>query len=117
MSQASFRGLRGLALLSLILLLAVAACSGQRATTQMIDGVLHVINAEEPLRPNMEIGFEELFRIGEDENAGDEYIFTGIGGIAVSEDNNIYIQVVREDIVRAYTGKGEFVRTIGRQGQ
>ncbi len=117
MSTHANHGLRGLTILSFLILLVVTACSGQRATTQMIDGVLHVINAEEPLRPNMEIGFEELFRIGDDENAGDEYIFTGIGGIAVSENHDIYIQIVREDIVRAFDSEGQFIRTIGRQGQ
>ncbi len=108
---------RGLTALSMVLLFSLTACSGQRATTQMIDGVLHVMNTEEPIRPNMKVELEELFRIGNDDDAGDDYIFTGIGGIAVDEQHRIFVQVTREDILRCYDADGEFIRTIGRQGQ
>jgi hypothetical protein len=104
--------------LALALLLASAtACQGSKVSVLEVDGVRYVTNPAEPTRPNMTIEMEELFRIGDDDTAGDEYIFTFIGGIAVGEDHRIYVQVAREDIVNCYDGEGEYIRTIGRQGQ
>ncbi len=100
-----------------ILLVSATACGGSKVTTEEIDGVLYVTNPAEPTRPNMTIGLEELFRIGEDDMAGDEYIFTGIGGIATDADHRTFVQIAREDIVRSYDREGQFIRTIGRQGQ
>lgn len=117
MQHSAKRGiaLRGLAIL--LLVATAAACGSPKATVQEIDGVMHVMNPDEPLRPNMKIEIEELFRIGDDEDAGEDYIFTGVGGIAVGEDHRVFVQVVREDILRCYDGEGQFIRTIGRQGQ
>jgi hypothetical protein len=116
----SFSVKRGIPLNSLalvLLLVLTTACQGSKVSTQEIDGVLHVTNPVEPLRPNMKIELEELFRVGDDINAGDEYIFSYIGGIATDPNHRTYVQVMREDIVRAYDGEGRFIRTIGRQGQ
>lgn len=101
----------------MLLLTMTTACQGSKVSMQEIDGVLHVTNPDEPLRPNMTIGFEELYRIGGDETAGDEYLFSYIGGIATGQGHHTYVQVMQEDIVKAYDGEGRFIRTIGHQGQ
>jgi len=107
--------IRSLALMLLLVL--TTACQGSRISMKEIDGVLHVTNPDETLRPNMRIEFEELFRIGGDETVGDEYIFSYIGGIATDQNHSTYVQIMGEDIVRAFDGEGRFIRTIGRQGQ
>lgn len=63
---------KSLALMLMLMLVSATACQGGRVSMEEIDGVLHVTNPDEPLRPNLTIGFEELFRIGGDESAGDE---------------------------------------------
>jgi len=104
-------------LLLALLLVSATACQGSKVSVQEIDGILYVTNPAEPTRPNMTVGLTELFRIGEDDMAGDEYIFTGIGGIATDADHRTFVQISREDIVRSYDSEGQYIRTIGRQGQ
>ncbi len=100
-----------------LLLVSATACGSSNVTMEEIDGVLHVTNPDQPLRPNLEIGFEELFRIGQDEQAGDEYLFSYIGGIATGDDHRTYVQLMGEDIIKAYDAEGRYFRTIGRPGQ
>ena len=104
-------------LVLMLLFVSATACQGGRVCMEEIDGVLHVTNPDEPLRPNLTIGFEELFRIGGDESAGDEYLFSYIGGIVTGEDHHTYVQVMGEDVVKAFDDEGRYIRTIGGQGQ
>jgi len=107
-----------LKILAIALLFAsVAGCGSSNVTMEEIDGVLHVTNPDEPLRPNIRIVFEELFRIGDDEQAGDEYLLSYIGGIATGTDHRTYVQLIGEDIIKAYDAEGHYLRTIGRPGQ
>ncbi|MFC1529733.1 6-bladed beta-propeller [Gemmatimonadota bacterium] len=104
-------------LAAVLLLISTTACGSSKVTMEEIDGVLHVTNPDEALRPNMTIGFEELFRIGGDEMAGEEYLFSYIGGIVTGEDHHTFVQVMGEDIIKVFDDEGRYVRTIGRQGQ
>ncbi len=103
----------------LFLLLATAAltaCGGRRARMLEIDGVLHVQNPAEPLRPDMEVGLEEVLRIGVAEG-DDEFMLAGIGGLAVAPDGRIFVLSPGEDRVRAYNADGTWSHWIARPGQ
>ena len=96
----------------------LAGCSGSDdgAMMQEIDGVLHVMNPAEPLRPDLPITITEEFTIGSDE-MGEEYLFAGIAGMDVDPAGNIYILVLQDDIIRVYNPDGTYQRKFARQGQ
>ncbi len=95
---------------------ALTACGGHRARMLNIDGVLHVQNPAEPLRPNMEVTLEELFRVGVAEGE-DEFMLPGIAGLATTPDGRIFVLGPGEDRVRAYNADGTWSHWIARPGQ
>ncbi len=94
----------------------LAACGGPKARMQEIDGVLHVMNPAEPMKPKMTINIQEELRIGQDEGE-DEYIFPGLAGLTVDEDGRVFVLVAQDDAVRVFNADGSYSHTIGRQGQ
>jgi len=110
---------RGLVLKGLGILLLVAsatACGGSKATMLEVDGVLHVMNPAEPLRPNWDIEINEFLRIGQDEGE-DEYILPGITGFVADEGGRTYLLMQQDDDIRVFNADGTFSHRIGRQGQ
>lgn len=103
----------GLALLAFTALL--TACGGQKARMQEIDGVLHVMNPADPMKPNMKVELVEELRYGQDEGE-DEYIFPGITGFVADEEGMVYILMRQDDEVRVFGPDGTYSHTIGRQG-
>jgi hypothetical protein len=106
-------------LLLLALLAATAvltACGGPRAQIREIDGITHVINPAEPLRPNLVVTLEEQFRIGQAE-AEDEFMLPGVQGLASDAAGRIYVLGPGEDRVRVYNADGTWSHWIGRHGQ
>jgi hypothetical protein len=97
-------------------LVALAGCSGGGATMQEIDGVLHVMNPAEPLRPDLAVTVTEALTIGSDD-MGDEYLFAGIAGMEVDDGGNIYVLVMQDDHVRVYDPHGIHSRTFSQKGQ
>ncbi len=105
---------RGLAIL--VLVASATACGGSKATMQEIDGILHVMNPADPLRPNMNIEITEYIRIGEDDGE-DDYIFPGITGFIADETGSTYLLMQQDDDVRVFNPDGVYSHRIGRQGQ
>ena len=90
-----------------------AAWSGK---IEIVNGVTNVYN---PVRPKLEdrsLVIDEDLSIGEDKGRP-EYVFSGIGGLAVDEQGNIYAIDSREAVVRVFDQQGTYARTIGRKGQ
>ena len=95
-------------------------CQKEKATwTGKIEIVNEITNVLNPIKPKFEnraLFLDEELSIGEDKERP-EYIFSGIGGLAVDEQGNIYAIDSREAVVRVFDHQGMYVRTIGRKGQ
>jgi hypothetical protein len=110
-----------LSIAALIVIFAIMAdCQKDEAAwagrIEEVDGVTIVHN---PAKPRAEYGVLELaedLSIGQE--AGDpEYLFSGIGGMAVDRQGHIYAIDSREAAVRVFDKEGRYLRTIGRKGQ
>jgi hypothetical protein len=66
---------------------------------------------------NLEVKFFEELRIGDDENASEEYLFADPQHIGTDSKNNIYIADRQIAEVRVFDRNGRFIRRIGRKGQ
>jgi hypothetical protein len=52
---------------------------------------------------------------GDDEN--DKVIFGVLSGVAVDDDGNVYLLDSQLNVIHVYSSSGEFMRTIGREGE
>jgi hypothetical protein len=95
-------------------------CQKEKATwtgkIEIVNGITNVSNPFKPKFENRALFLDEELSIGEDKGRP-EYIFSGIGGLAVDEQGNIYAIDSREAVVRVFDHQGMYVRTIGRKGQ
>jgi hypothetical protein len=95
-------------------------CQKEKATwtgkIEIVNGITNVSNPFKPKFENRALFLDEELSIGEDKGRP-EYIFSGIGGLAVDEQGNIYAIDSREAVVRVFNQQGMYVRTIGRKGQ
>ena len=96
------------------------ACGEQRAhgqrTVEEENGVTVVKNPSEPLNPELQIIFEEELTIGVEE--GDEnYMFGNQVFVNADDEGNIYVTDGDRRTVKKYDSNGNFLQSIGRQGQ
>jgi hypothetical protein len=104
--------LTALALLSL----AVPAGAGDWQGREVEkDGVLHVMNPSDPTEPPVEVDLSQRWRLGGETEDEDEF-FGVIMQIATDAKGNVYLLDSQLAQVMVYTSEGEFVRTIGREG-
>ena len=87
-----------------------------RGTFEEEDGVMVVKNPQEPIYG------PEVFNLEEDliitnEAGEEEYMFQDIQNLAVDDDENIYVSDMKAAYIRVFDKNGEYVRTIGKQGQ
>ncbi|UCG50545.1 MAG: hypothetical protein JSW58_10075 [Candidatus Latescibacterota bacterium] len=116
---------RGNALLSytgwflvLILLSPVHPAYSKSRTGQesVKDGVRHVVNPANPVKPPETVQLEELWRIGgESEEEGE--LFGLIRGLTADQNGSVYVMDYQLSQVSMFSPEGEFVRTIGREGE
>jgi len=80
------------------------------------NGVIFVSNPKTPIykRPVCRLDLE--LSIGEAEGR-EEYMFELIGGIAVDQDENIYVSDWKTSEIKVFDKKGDYIRTFGRKGQ
>ena len=102
------------------ILILFSACRQQKSpwqgTIEEVDGVTIVKNPMKPLKPELQIIFEEDLTIGVEE--GDENYMFG-NQVFVNTDNkgNIYVTDGDRRTVRKYNSNGNFLQSIGRLGQ
>jgi len=102
------------------LLILFSGCRQQKSpwqgTIEEVDGVIIVKNPMKPLKPELQIIFEEDLTIGVEE--GDENYMFG-NQVFVNTDNkgNIYVTDGDRRTVRKYNSNGNFLQSIGRLGQ
>ena len=102
------------------LLILFSACWQQESPWQgkieEVDGVTIVKNPMKPLKPELQIIFEEDLTIGVEE--GDEnYMFGNQVFMNTDDDGNFYVTDWDRKTVRKYDSNGNFLQSIGRLGQ
>ena len=113
----SYRGVAAFRLMACVLLiLGVAAGSafaaGPREETK--DGVVHVMNPAKPMQKPVTIEMEEVWRIGGED---DDEIFGVITDVLKDKDGNFYLLDSQLSEIKVYSADGEYLRTIGREGE
>lgn len=78
------------------------------------EGVVHVMNSERPKSKPVTIEMEEAWRIGGED---DEEIFGVITDIMVDDQGSFYMLDSQLNEIKVYSDDGEYLRTIGREGE
>jgi hypothetical protein len=118
MSRAPIRsGAGGFLVLLLLLTAAAAADAGTwKGHEERRDGVLYVSNPTEPADGAASVELRELWRLG-GESEADEEFFGVISKVATGPEGNVYLLDQQLSEVRIFTSDGAYVRTIGREGE
>jgi hypothetical protein len=87
-----------------------------RGTEEVQDGVRHLRNPAESILGRAVYEPEELWRLGGFSEA-DEELFGVVGDVFVGERDNVYILDSQLSEVRVFNIGGEYIRTIGREGE
>jgi hypothetical protein len=100
----------------IVLLIVLACVAAQAAGWKEVqkDGVLHVMNPAEPANKPVTVKAEELWRIG---GFDDDEIFGVITDVVADDDGNFYLLDSQLNEIKVYSGDGEYLRTIGREGE
>jgi len=93
-----------------------AAGATDRATQTLLkDGIIHVINGAEPLEPPVTLKMEELWRL-ESETRDARLVFGAIEDVERSPTGDFYLLDYVLKTVHAISTKGEYICSIGRDG-
>jgi len=96
------------------LLVPVMTVAGEtRETTR--DGILYVQNPSQPTESPSTSQPEEIWRIGGDDD--EDVVFGVLDGVVADASGNVYLLDIQLSEVLVYTADGEYVRTIGREGE
>jgi hypothetical protein len=107
-------------LLFLLIFFMFVSCGKKEAkwkgTIEEEDGIVVVKNPKEPILGEDVFNLEEELSIPELEGK-DESMFSQIRGIAVDEQERIYILDIKEGHIKVFDSLGNYVNTIGKKGQ
>ena len=79
------------------------------------DGIAHVWNPSKSVHVPETLDAEELWRLGEDPDAEDEF-FGFVSAIDVDAGGDVYLLDSQLNEVMIYSADGEYLRSIGREG-
>ena len=101
--------------------MALAASSGQQrakwlGTKEEVDGVTVVKNPKQPVYRENVCTIKQDLSVGQAEGQA-EYMFGRIAGLAVDDNEEIYVADSQATQIRVFDTNGKFLRTIGRKGQ
>lgn len=109
-----------LILISFIIVILNAGCQKQendwQGTMEVVEGVTRVNNPMEPMYDATVFSISEEISIGEVQGP-EEYMFSDAVGLAVGDDENIFVVDAIEGYVKVYDRKGTFFKNIGKKGQ
>ena len=106
---------RILFVISIFILFLFFACGKKpesEASVEIIDGIEHVHNTGTPLHPDSSVTFEEELSIG---GEGYEMLSRPMQYI-IDNEGSIYISDWQDQAIKVFDANGDFIRTIGRQG-
>ena len=105
-----------LSLAALTSMLATVALAGNWAgEVATIDGVKHVKNPAKAMESAMTVTLDENWRLGGDDEDGE--IFGVISRVLSDSEGNVYILDSQLSEVKIYDADGNFLNTIGREGE
>ena len=104
-----------IAALALVAVSAASAASWN-GSEETRDGVVHVLNPAAPAEAPETITPEELWRMGGDDD-DEEVIFGVLTSIATDSEGNVYLLDMQLSQVYVYSADGEYLNTIGREGE
>jgi hypothetical protein len=90
--------------------------AGWKGAIEEVDGVTVVKNPKEPMYGEDVFSLEEELSIGEAEGR-EKYMFSEIRGIAVDDEERIYVLDSKEAHIKIFDKDGEYFNTISRKGQ
>jgi hypothetical protein len=106
---------RGLVPLLVLAVCAAPIWAGSWNGSEVVkDGVKHVMNPKESIEKQATVKLKEAWRIGGED---DEEIFGVITDILADADGNIYMLDAQLNEIKVYSEDGEYLRTIGREGE
>lgn len=101
----------------LLSIIALPAQAGEWAgKVETVKGVKYVRNPAQPMQGPTTVKMEALWELGGETDDEDEF-FGVISDIEIDEHGNVYLLDAQLSEVKIFTAKGEFVRTIGREGE
>lgn len=106
-------------LLTILLLLPDASsplAGGWQGTVEMRDGIEHVTNPKAAMESPATVTLREFWRIGGYSDAEEE-MFGVITQVTTDSDGNVYLLDRQLSEVKVFTPDGEYLRTIGREGE
>lgn len=87
-----------------------------KGTEETRDGALHVMNPATPSNGTVSVDVEELWRLG-GETDSDEEFFGVISAVTTDKSGNVYLLDSQLAEIKVFSANGEYVRTIGREGE
>jgi len=81
---------------------------------EVVDGVEHVYNPDEPMLGDQVLVPRPLFRI---EGEGEEYLLGAVSRVLCDEAGDTYLLDAQLDCIWVFDAQGRFLRSIGRQGE
>jgi hypothetical protein len=87
-----------------------------KGTIKEENGVTVVKNPKKPIYSKDIFSLKEELSIG-GEKGRKEYLFSNITGIAIDEEERIYILDSKESHIKVFNKMGEYIKTIGKKGQ
>ena len=110
---------RRIGLISLTLLVALSVATvplaaDWKGSLVNKDGVAHVMNPSASVTGPETVTLKELWRVGGDD---DEVLFGVITDIVADRDGNFYLLDSQLTEIQVYAPDGEYLRTIGREGE
>ena len=87
-----------------------------QGTVEEVDGVVIVKNPREPIYGEDVFELEEELSIGKVEGK-EAYMFFGLSRLAIDDRGYIYALDTKAKHIKVFTDYGEYVKTIGKEGQ
>jgi len=101
----------------LVSILAAPAQAGEwKGKVETINGVKYVKSPAEPMQGPTAVDMEALWELGGETDDEDQF-FGVISDIEIDDEGNVYLLDAQLSEVKIFTADGEFVRTIGREGE
>lgn len=83
---------------------------------ESVDGIEYVRNPAEPMNDPATVDMEALWEVGGDTDDEDEF-FGVISDIGIDGEGNVYLLDAQLSEIKVFTADGEYLRTIGREGE
>ncbi|MFZ5519486.1 MAG: NHL repeat-containing protein [Candidatus Zhuqueibacterota bacterium] len=97
----------------------IFAQNAWKGSVEFKDGITCVHNPIQGMwdnDPSKKLTLEQIFSVGS-LNADDDYLFSWVQDITTDSAGTIYVCDSQEHRIQVYNKSGEYIRTIGRQGQ